>query len=91
MKILHRPLHILALCLTLATLSLIFNGGLFQLHRMHRDQGILRDQIVASKMQIVELDKQLKMAKDPVFIEHQAMENYDMVEENDLVFVFPEE
>lgn len=91
MKLLQRPLQVLALCLALATLSLIFNGGLFQLHRMHRDQGILRDQISATKLQIIDLDKQLKMAKDPVFIEHQALENYDMVEENDLVFVFSED
>lgn len=33
---------------------------------------------------------QIKQAKDPVFIERQAKDKLDMVDEHDLVFVFSE-
>lgn len=85
---LHQPLKILLVCLTFAFISLLMNGTFLQLYRLHRDQAVINDQISATRMQIVELDKQLKMAKDPVFIERQALDNYDLASENDLVFVF---
>jgi len=91
MKLLNQPLKIFLICLCFATVSFIFNGTFLQLYRLHRDQDVLHDQIRSAKVQILDLDKQLKMAKDPVFIERQALDNYDLVEEHDLMFVFSEE
>jgi hypothetical protein len=91
MKLLNQPLKILLICLTFATVSLLFNGTFLQLYRLHRDRDVLHEQIRSTKMQIIDLDQQLKMAKDPVFIERQALDNYDLADENDLVFVFSEE
>ena len=91
MKLLLQPFKVLILCLIFATVSLLFNGGFFQLYRLHRDQNFLQGQIIAARGQITELSKQLKMAKDPVYMQHQALDNYDLVDERDLVFVFSEE
>jgi cell division protein FtsB len=91
MGLLHNPMKIFIICLCFAVVSLLLNGGVFQLYKLHRDYDILKDQIVAAKVHISGLNKQLKMAKDPSFIEHQALDNYDLVDENDLVFVFSEE
>lgn len=41
--------------------------------------------------QIRGLEKSLIEARDPAFIERQARDRLDLVRENDLVFVFPEE
>jgi cell division protein FtsB len=91
MKLLQQPFKIFLICLTFAFLSLIANGTLLQLYRMHRDQNVLHEQIRATRLQVLDLDKQLKMAKDPVYIERQALDNYDLIEENDLMFVFSEQ
>lgn len=91
MKLLHQPFKVFLICLTFAIGSLLFNGTFLQLYRLHRDQEVLGEQIAAAKMSILDLDKQLKMAKDPVFIERQALDNYDMINEHDLMFVFSEE
>jgi hypothetical protein len=91
MKLLQQPLKIFLICLTFAGLSLIANGTLLQLYRLHRDQSVLHEQIREARAQIVGLDQQLQMAKDPVFIERQALDNYDLVDENDLIFVFSDE
>jgi cell division protein FtsB len=91
MKLLLQPFKVFLLCLIFATVSLLFNGGFFQLYRLHRDRAVLQEQIIATRGQITDLTKQLKMAKDPVYMEHQALDNYDLVDERDLVFVFSEE
>ena len=90
-QLLHQPLKVLSICLSFATISLLFNGGIFQLYRLHRDQATVASQIQAAKSQVIDLDRQLKMAKDPIYIERQALENYDLIDERDLVFVFSEE
>lgn len=90
-QLLHHPFKVLTICACFATISLLFNGGIFQLYRLHRDQATVASQIQAAKIQVIELNQQLKMAKDPVYIERQALENYDLIDERDLVFVFSEE
>ncbi|MEZ0392327.1 MAG: septum formation initiator family protein [Pseudobdellovibrionaceae bacterium] len=91
MKLLNQPLKIFLLCLAFATLSLVLNGTFLQLYRLHRDRDVLQEQIKSTRLNILDLDKQLRMAKDPVFIERQARDNYDLVDEHDLMFVFSEE
>lgn len=91
MKLLQQPFKIFLICLVFASVSLMANGTFLQLYRMHRDQETLHEQIHAARLQVVDLNKQLNMAKDPVFIERQALDNYDLIEENDLMFVFSEQ
>jgi hypothetical protein len=91
MRILHQPLKVFWICLSVAMVSLLLNGGLFQLYKLHRDQALITAQIEATQMQVSDLNHQLKMAKDPAFIERQALDNYDLVSENDLVFVFADQ
>ena len=69
----------------------MFNGGLLNLYSLHRDFNRLNQQIETVQAQILDLDQQLKRAKDPAYIERQALDRYDLVEEHDLVFVFADE
>ncbi len=88
---LQQPGKVLISCLIFAGVSLLFNGGLLNLYSLHRDFGRLTQQIESVHAQITDLDLQLKRAKDPVYIERQALDRYDLVEEHDLVFVFADE
>lgn len=85
------PGRILIYCCLFAFLSLAFNGGLLNIYGLHRDRQRLADQLVEVKAQIFDLDQKLKQAKDPAFVERQALDRYDLAEENDLVFVFADE
>ena len=62
-----------------------------RLFQLHRDQGTIVEQLQQLSGQIHDLDSQLKMAKDPAFIERRALDLYDLAEEHDLVFVFADE
>ncbi|MCE3009071.1 MAG: septum formation initiator family protein [Proteobacteria bacterium] len=62
-----------------------------QLYKLERDRETLVSQIVKAQQDIAELDRQLKLAKDPAFIEKQALDRYDLIDENDLMFVFADD
>ena len=88
---LSKPLTVLWTCLILSFLSLILNGGFIRLYSLHHDQKNLNTQIADIKNEIQSLDSQLKMAKDPSFIQRQALDRYDLATDQDLVFVFADE
>ncbi len=87
---LDSPLKVLLFCCCLFCLSLLSNGLWWKLWVLERDQEAIAHKITSTQIQIQELDRQLKLTQDLQFIERQAKERLDLVDENDLVFVFPE-
>lgn len=90
MKLLHNPWKVLVGVVIFTGVSLLLNGSLINLYRLNRDQKILTEQIESTKLQLADLDRQLLRVKDPTFIERQALDNFDLAGEDDLVFVFPD-
>lgn len=86
-----RPGQVFLLCLLFFGMSLLFDGILWRLWGLHRDEERLIGEMGQLKIEIASLDRQLKQAKDPAFIERQARDRLDLAGEHDLVFVFPEE
>ena len=85
---LHEPRKILIYCLIFFIMYCLLNGSWIRLYKLHRDSNLIATQITDIESQIANLNSQLKKAKDPSFIERQALELYDMANEEDLVFVF---
>lgn len=71
--------------------SVLLDGVLWRLWSLRRDTERLEMVIASTRTSILSLDRQLRQAKDPAFIERQARDRLDLVGENDLIFVFPEE
>jgi cell division protein FtsB len=89
-RFLLSPQRVLIVCAICGFCSLLFNGSFITLWGMHRDREKISQQIEQIRGQVIDLQSQLKLAKDPSFIEKQAMDRFDLVSENDLVFVFSE-
>lgn len=87
---LHAPMKVLVLCLCVLFFTLILKGNLWSLWSLHRDLSQLSQDINIIKVSNQKLDLQLKQAKDPSYLEKQAKDRMDYVEEDDLVFVFPD-
>lgn len=90
-RFLQSPQRVFITCLLVATGGMLINGSFLTLWSMHRDRQLLTDQIRKTQQQIASLDQQLHQAKDPSFIEKQALDRFDLVGENDLVFMFSED
>lgn len=90
-RFLNRPLLVMMVCLIFASVSMVFDGIFWRLWGLHHDHERLTSEMVVLKDEIKSLRLQLKQAKDPSYIERQARDRLDLVGENDLVFVFPDE
>jgi cell division protein FtsB len=87
---LNNTKKVFVICIVFSFLSLIFNGSLLSLWSMSREQVKLQEQIEQEKLSIQNFEAKLKMARDPSYIERQAVDNYDLAQEQDLVFLFSE-
>jgi len=88
---LHSPIKVFWCCLVFVAISLLLNGSLLRLYGLHRDEVRLRTQTQQVIASMTELESQLRQAQDPAFLERQAMDRYDLADENDLVFVFSDD
>jgi cell division protein FtsB len=82
------PTKILWICAILVVLNLVLDGSLFRLWKLHRDFDQLTVDLMSLQGQSEQLKTQLKKAKDPEFMEREARDRFDLVNEGDLVFVF---
>lgn len=90
-RFLQKPAKVFFVCLCLASVSMLFDGILWRLYGLHRDQDRTTMEIAGLKTEIKGLNSQLIQAHDPSYIERQARDRLDLAGENDLVFIFPEE
>lgn len=90
MSLLFKPLRVLIICIFFATLTLLFNGSFYKLYKLHRDEKTLISQISEAKAQVSQIEHQLKVSQEPSYIARQALDHYDLANEHDLIFVFPE-
>lgn len=89
--ILNQPLKVFWLCAILSFLNLIADGTALKLYGLHRDQAEMEAKVQDLKAKSKDLEFNIKKASDPAFLEREARDRFDLVEEGDLVFVFTED
>lgn len=87
----HQPYRVLIGCLVFVLCNLLFSNNLIRLFQLHHDKTLILEQMASLQTQITQLNSQIKTAKDPSYIERQALDLYDLINENDLMFVFSED
>ena len=88
---LHQPLRMLWLCAGLAGASLAIDGSALRLWGLQRDRQALERRIDDARAGSRSLEFKIHQAQQPEFIERQARDQFDLVKEGDLVFVFSED
>ena len=77
-------------CLTILNLlTLSLNGVPLRLWGLYRDMDRYNSEMLKAEHAIKDLGLKLSQASDPLYIEKQALDRMDLVGENDLIFVFP--
>jgi cell division protein FtsB len=90
-NLLHSPQKVICVCLALVALNVLADGSLMHWWSLRRDYKVIVENIHTLEQQNARLKAQLQKAKDPVFMEREARDRFDLVSEGDLVFVFSEE
>lgn len=79
------------ICLGLAFVNLILDGSLYRYFVLTTDLEKTRVQIEGMEKSNQDLYAQIQKMKDPSHLEKVARERFDLVKENELVFVFSED
>lgn len=90
-ELLHRPGRVFVLCLIFVALSMVVDGSLFHLWSLYRDHQMLEERIALAKDHNKSLERQIKEAAQPAFIERQVRDQFDLVKDGDMVFVFADD
>lgn len=88
---LHHPFRVFWICVGLACVGVILDGTALRLWSLRRDHQVLSERIVEAKARSRQLEFRIREAQQLEFIERQARDQFDLVKEGDLVFVFAEE
>lgn len=87
---LHSPYKVFMICLGVLMFTFILKGHMWRLWSLHHEIGQMAQDIKSIELSINKLSSKVRQAKDPNYLEKQAKDRMDYVEEGDLVFVFPD-
>lgn len=88
MLFLDKPKYVFVVCVFFGLLGTLFDGSLFRLWELKNNQQQTKLNIETTKLEILKLQKQISLANDPKFIEREARNRFDLVNDDDIVFVF---
>lgn len=88
---LNSPVRVLIYCLLGFTSAVILDGSFFRLWSLHHENKRLNEALERLDSESRALDQKIRHAKSLDFIERQARDQLDLVERNELVFVFASE
>lgn len=87
----YRPLYVLIFCGVFLLVNLVFEGALFQVFRLNRDLIVLKNRVKLLESKNYLIKEKIKRSADPEIIEQEARERLDFANENDLIFIFPQD
>ncbi len=87
----HHPVKILWLTLAGAAIGVVLDGTAIRLWSLHREHDQIQDRLAAAHIRAREMDFKIHEAQQPEFIERAARDQFDLVKEGDLVFIFSDE
>jgi hypothetical protein len=79
------------ICLAFASAGIMLDGTLYRLWALNNEKNNLEVKIRDANISLGKLQKQVRMAHDPKFIEREARDRFDLVNKDDVVFVFADE
>ena len=90
-ELLHRPKRVFWICLGLGAMGIILDGTAFRLWSLHRDHHLISQRIENSISRAQQLEIKIREAQQPQFVERAVRDQFDLVKEGDLIFVFSED
>lgn len=84
----NNPQKVFFICLCFVVVSLISEGSLWRLYRLNKDKSNLIQKIQEEKSKIVKIQREIKLSKGSLYVERQAREKLELLEKDDLLFIF---
>ena len=75
----------------LAGIGVLLDGTAFRLWSLHRDHRLITDRIHEANARSKHLEYRIQKAQQPAFIEKAVRDQFDLVKEGDLIFIFSDD
>ncbi|MEC9282791.1 MAG: septum formation initiator family protein [Bdellovibrionota bacterium] len=85
------PKKFLSLCLGFCFFTLVFDGSIWRLYNLHKQEELLKQNIKRAKLDTEKYKGLIQKAKDPQFLRQLAREKFDWLEEDEILYIFPSE
>jgi len=90
-QVLNRPLWVLIICIVLLLFNVMFDGTLSRLMNLVRSQKVLKSRIKDLERKNALVEDRLKKLSDSEFLEKEAKDRFNLIGEEDIVFIFSDE
>jgi cell division protein FtsB len=90
-ELMHRPVQVFWICFAVAMAGILVDGTAFRLWSLKRDHRMMSTRILDARSRSKQLEFRIQKAQQPEFIEKAARDQFDLVKEGDLVFIFSDE
>ncbi len=84
----HNPRRVFGVCFCFVLVTLLADGTLIKIWGLNQDIIKVQSNLNIVNVEIEKVEKQIHQANEPSYIEREARDRFDLVEDNDLVFVF---
>lgn len=85
---LNSPRKVFLICITVVFVTLLLDGTFLKIWALSLDIKKIQSNLNNVNFEIEKIEKQIHQANEPSYIEREARDRFDLVEDNDLVFVF---
>lgn len=90
-QFLMSPKAVVMVCLVVGASGILLDGTLYRIWNLKNEKISMENKIQEAQTRLQKLRAQIQMAHDPKFIEREARNRFDLVNKDDIVFVFAEE
>lgn len=88
---LYHPSRVFILCVIMGFLGVTLDGGLAKYWSLKKTEQELSERISSIQMASDQMRSQIENTKEVSFIERQAREHLDLVNEDEIVFIFSQD
>ena len=91
LKFLEQPYQVFIFCLVLVVFNVILDGTLFQMRKMYLNRKHIEQKTLEIQTKDQVIVEKLNNLSNPVYLEKEIRDRFDLVGQGDLIFIFPDE
>ena len=90
-EFLDRPLWVLAGCLSVVCMHLVFDGTFVSMWNLYNSGKVLENRIKDIQQKNEQVENRMKKLSDSRFLEKEVRDRFNLVGEEDIIFIFSDE
>jgi len=91
MEFLEKPYHVFIVCSIFILFNVVLDGTLFQIRKMYLNRKYINQKIVEIQTKDQVLVEKLNNLSQPIYLEKEIRDRFDLAGQGDLIFIFSDD